>query len=127
MTIGDRIREQRKIRHLTQKDLGTLSKTSETTIKQYELGKRQPRLEQLQAIATALEVDVRMLMDFDSPIDSSQEIEADAREYWQRLLAKKVEPLNARGMRKTVDYVLDISRIDEYTELGDAEKPAEGD
>lgn len=54
MTIGDRIREHRKKAGLTQKKLGELSGTSETTVKQYELGKRQPRLEQLQKIATAL-------------------------------------------------------------------------
>lgn len=54
MTIGEQIRYIRKHLGLTQKELGDLSGTSETTIKQYELGKRQPRIEQLQKIATAL-------------------------------------------------------------------------
>ena len=54
MTIGEQIRHVRRHVGLTQKELGRLSGTSETTIKQYELGKRQPRLEQLQKIANAL-------------------------------------------------------------------------
>ena len=54
MTIGEQIRHVRKYMGLTQKELGRLSGTSETTIKQYELGKRQPRLEQLQKISHAL-------------------------------------------------------------------------
>ncbi len=56
MTIGERIRQARRERGLTQKQLGEVSETSETTVKQYELGKRQPRLEQLQRIAAALDV-----------------------------------------------------------------------
>ena len=47
MTTGELIREHRKRMGLTQKRLGELSGTSESTIKQYELGKRQPRIEQL--------------------------------------------------------------------------------
>lgn len=54
MTIGKQIRTIRKHLGLTQKELGKLSDTSETTIKQYEAGKRQPRIEQLQKIAYAL-------------------------------------------------------------------------
>lgn len=54
MTIGDKIRHYRNKMGLTQKKLGELSGTSERTIQQYEGGKRQPRLEQLKKIATAL-------------------------------------------------------------------------
>ncbi len=62
MTIGKKIRELRKKAGLTQKELGRLSGTSETTIKQYELGKRQPRMEQLQKVATALNIQVNDLL-----------------------------------------------------------------
>lgn len=54
MTIGENIRIHRKRAGLTQKKLGEISGTSETTIKQYELGKRQPRIDQLIKIANAL-------------------------------------------------------------------------
>lgn len=62
MTVGERIRVYRKIAGLTQKQLGELSETSETTIKQYETGKRQPRIEQLQKIAPVLKMSVSDLL-----------------------------------------------------------------
>lgn len=57
MTVGERIKRARKLKGLTQKQLGELSETSEITVRQYELGKRQPRLEQLRRIASALDVE----------------------------------------------------------------------
>ncbi len=60
--IGTRIKKYRKLKKLTQKQLGQLSNTSETTIKQYETGKRQPRIEQLQKIANVLSVQVTDLI-----------------------------------------------------------------
>lgn len=62
MTIGERIKTARKHRGLTQKALGAVSGTSEITIRQYELGKRQPRVQQLQAIANALDVSADYLI-----------------------------------------------------------------
>ena len=56
MTIGDCIRKYRKQKGLTQKELGELSSTSESTIKQYETGKRSPRIEHLMRISIALGV-----------------------------------------------------------------------
>jgi len=62
LTIGEQIKRFRKEKGLTQKQLGELSKTSEGTVRQYELGKRQPRLAQLKKIATALNVSVNSLI-----------------------------------------------------------------
>ena len=56
MTIGQRIKEVRKSAGLTQRELAEKSGTATGTIQQYELGKRQPRIEQLQAIASVLGV-----------------------------------------------------------------------
>ena len=62
MTIGERIKTYRKLAGLTQKQLGELSGTSERTIQQYEGGKRQPRIEQLQKIAPFLKVSAADLL-----------------------------------------------------------------
>lgn len=62
MTIGARIKQVRTEKGLTQKQLGELSKTSEGTVRQYEIGKRQPRIEQLQRIADALGIGVSYLL-----------------------------------------------------------------
>lgn len=56
MTIGKRIQAVRKKRGLTQKELAAKLGLATGSIQQYELDKRQPRLEQLQNIANALEV-----------------------------------------------------------------------
>lgn len=55
-SIGQRIKEARKKVGLTQKELACRIEVSTTTIQQYELGKRQPRSEQVAAIADALGV-----------------------------------------------------------------------
>ena len=56
MTIGERIREARKARSLTQKQLGELSGIAEPTIRRYELGKLNPKRETIAKIAKALDV-----------------------------------------------------------------------
>lgn len=63
MTIGEKIRKLRLYTGLTQRALGELSGTSETTIKQYELGKRQPRIEQLKKIAKVFDFPLYLLLD----------------------------------------------------------------
>lgn len=75
MTVGECIRRYRKKRGLTQKKLGELSNTSETTIKQYETGKRQPRLEQLSQIANALGVSLADLAQQDTTENISIDID----------------------------------------------------
>lgn len=62
MEIGEKIKQIRKQRKLTQKQLGEISGTSEITIRQYETNRRAPRIEQLNKIATALNVDISDLL-----------------------------------------------------------------
>ena len=52
--IGQRIKSARQKANLTQEQLARKSGLATITIRQYELGKRQPRLEQLRQIADAL-------------------------------------------------------------------------
>lgn len=54
MNIGSRIKEIRKAAGLTQSQLAELSGVAAITIRQYELGKRKPRMDQLERIASAL-------------------------------------------------------------------------
>lgn len=63
MTIGEKIRFYRKEKSLSQKKLAELADMSEFSIRKYETGKRNPKLEQLLKIATVLEVDVEVLVD----------------------------------------------------------------
>lgn len=78
MTVGERIRKARKEHGLTQKLLGQLSGTSEGTVRQYEIGKRQPRIEQLQKIADALDVPIEEFLSEEPPPDRDYELLCDA-------------------------------------------------
>ena len=62
MEIGDRIRTQRELKGLSRKELAAISGVAEISIAQYELGKRQPRIEQVKKIALALQIDPYILI-----------------------------------------------------------------
>lgn len=75
MSIGDNIRERRKKMGMTQKELAEKAIVATGTIQQYELGKRQPRIEQLKRIADVLGVSVESLMipvAIDSGVETSE-------------------------------------------------------
>lgn len=56
VTIGEQIRERRKIAGLTQKELGERAGIAEPTIRRYELGRLNPKIETVAKIAKALDV-----------------------------------------------------------------------
>lgn len=95
MTIGERIKTARSNAGLTQRDLAEKSGMATGTVQQYELGKRQPRIEQLQKIADALDVDISYLMnganDFDPENFIGQQIRKNRKSHGltQEQLAKK--------------------------------------
>lgn len=62
MTIGKRIKEKRKEKGLTQKALGIKCQMPDSQIRQYELGMVNPKIEQVQRIATALECNISDLL-----------------------------------------------------------------
>lgn len=61
MEIGERIREARKSLGWTQQQLAEKAGVAAITIRQYEAGKRIPRLDQLQKIAKAMGVSISHL------------------------------------------------------------------
>lgn len=65
MPTGSRIKEIRKQKGLTQKQLGEKCGMYESQIRKYENGKANPKIETLQKIATALECNLSDLMDSD--------------------------------------------------------------
>lgn len=86
--IGERIKEARQERGLSQEELAQIINSTKSAISRYESGKRQPRLDQLQRIANALNVTVGFLQGYES-MDSKQIIDAlkrkDVREF-ERLM-----------------------------------------
>lgn len=62
MTIGKLIRDARKKKGLTQKELGERLEVSDVSIAQWENGIRNPRFETRQKLAKALDIDIVELM-----------------------------------------------------------------
>jgi len=66
MAIGDRLREARKNRRLTQEELSELSGVARENIGRYETGKSQPSIDVLLRLADALEVSTDYLFERDA-------------------------------------------------------------
>ncbi len=65
MTVGQKIKYYRNIRGISQEMLGNLSGINPATIKKYEYGIRNPKLDQLLKITNALGISINLFMDFD--------------------------------------------------------------
>ncbi|MDE6911086.1 MAG: helix-turn-helix domain-containing protein, partial [Lachnospiraceae bacterium] len=63
MTLGEKIQTYRKNKGLTQRELAEKCHLATGTIQQYELGKRKPKIEQIQNIAEALDIPVEYLFE----------------------------------------------------------------
>ena len=63
MTVKENIRRIRKEKGLTQKQLGELCQMNEVQIRQYELGKANPKIETIEKIASALGVNIVDIME----------------------------------------------------------------
>lgn len=62
MTSGENIKYYRKAKNLTQKKLGALCGMNEAQIRQYELGKANPKLDTIKRIANALSINYLFLV-----------------------------------------------------------------
>ena len=67
MTIGERIRMIRKEKKLTQKQLGELCNIAEPTIRRYELGGLNPKIQTIEKIAKALGVPTSCFIELYEP------------------------------------------------------------
>jgi transcriptional regulator with XRE-family HTH domain len=74
-SIGENIRCARIHRGVTQEELALALKTTKSAISRYELGKREPRYDQLRAIADYLNVSVGFLQGYED-IDSREILRA---------------------------------------------------
>ena len=62
MRVGEKIKTFRDLKNLSQKKLAELSGVSEISIRKYEAGDRNPKSEQLEKIAKALDIGVDILL-----------------------------------------------------------------
>lgn len=84
MLVGERIRSARKSAGLTQKQLGEKCGIAEPTIRRYELGKLNPKLETLKKIAAALNISTLYFMELSDEEDSNS-LERAKEDYKKRI------------------------------------------
>lgn len=94
MSIGDKLKNLRLSKKLKQSDLAKKSGVSRVAIGNYERGDRQPNVEILSKIATALEVDITDLLDSQSR-DNLMDIEYLLEKY-----GYEVNPYSEDGYAK---------------------------
>ena len=122
MAVGERIRQNRLNKKMTQKELGEKAGIAEPTIRRYELGKLNPKFETLQKIASALEIDVTELLqplkvteiDLGDGLKQRKEIHGEPGNKLtpekeeainKGLLLDSFDKLNDKGQQKAVAYV----------------------
>lgn len=119
MSIGSRIKECRKERGLTQKQLAVKLGVATGTIQQYELGKREPRSSKIDAIADILKVDPYELY-FDNPyglvVDEIGQLvsTSDPDDYLDEMLLIAFYELNLDGRQKALERVRELAQIPAY-------------
>ncbi|ORX22743.1 transcriptional regulator [Thermoanaerobacterium sp. PSU-2] len=95
MLLGERIRQARLLKKLTQKQLAELLNVTDATINRYEKGLRSPDPEMLKAIADILDVSVDYLLghtDIKNPaekITKALEDDPELLEFWEDISSRE--------------------------------------
>lgn len=119
MNFGERLKNIRRSKRVSQKELGQRLGVSQQTIAQYEKAESTPKASTVNKIANALNVDPRTLLD---PPPSHVVDNTKMRQFLNELLKKQAEEnllrtfrsLNNDGKAKIIEYSKDIHKIAEY-------------
>lgn len=122
MTIGDRIREFRKSRGLTQKELGERLGLSYQAIAQWENNLRKPKTETIIKIACALGIRYDDLVGLET-FDTGAEFDARWKELTKNANGESMKIIHTTDPRKFIDFALD--QMNEEGKIKVAERAAE--
>lgn len=138
MDIGKKIKQLRKEKGVTQKQLAERTGIATITIQQYEANKYKPKIEKLRQIAIALDVPLWTLLglnlgsaldlakSIDSAYDSPDEVPDEKKQLIQEMLydyefyaineqmLSFLDELNWDGKQKALEQVALLSKIPEY-------------
>ena len=132
-SIGENIKKFRKEKGLTQKQLAEKCGMAEITIRQYETGKREPRLDQQKIISKALDIPLIYIISGTSDVisnalfiasiqdvlDMAESVGRDVNKTSELIeleikLLFNYNKLNIEGKIKAVDHVEMLAKIPEY-------------
>lgn len=111
MTLGDKIKQARNMRGLTQKELGTLVNLPTFRIGQYETGIRKPKEAQLEEIASVLGVNIEYFRErsIDTYIDAMH-----ALFELEKLYDMKMIKLDKDSVNEQFALIFDDSVLNKY-------------
>lgn len=124
MDFKTRIRELRKVSHITQEQLATRIGVTKQAISQYERGIRQPEYETLEALADFFNVDLDYLLGrsnkttllpqsgyyMNPAVDSGSVLSSEDSE-----LLSDFHKLNTEGKAEARKQVRNLTKIEDYT------------
>lgn len=110
-TFGDRLKEIRTSRGLSQDDLADLLGTSKQVISRYETNQRTPKITVAAEYAEKLNVSLTYLMGAD---ETPRQKIVDPSDPQKEALNRNYESLNAEGRKKLVDYSDDLVSSGRY-------------
>lgn len=108
MSVGEKIRQLRKEKNMSQVDLAMATGLTASAISMYELDSRNPKIETLEILADFFNVD----MNFLTGREAHTSIIADDTE---RLLISQYRALNREGQEKVADYIADLVASGRYS------------
>lgn len=114
MPTGAKIKEIRKQKGLTQKQLGDLCGMADSAIRRYENGNANPKIETLKKIASALEVSLDSLLPFEEYMKTWK----DKKERERLNSPSLLETLSAGDVFSTND-ITEHKLISDYRKLND--------
>jgi len=104
MTLGEKIRNRRQELNLTLDDLGKVLGVQRSAINKYEKGIVDPKVSQIRALASALDLPILYLLD-----DSAEKGEAELLEAWRnaddRAREDAMETLLKHQKKDTIEMV----------------------
>ena len=114
MPTGAKIKEIRKQKGLTQKQLGDLCGMADSAIRRYENGNANPKIETLKKIASALEVSLDSLLPFEEYMKTWK----DEKERERLTSPSLLETLSAGDIFST-DDIIEHKLVSDYRKLND--------
>lgn len=114
MPTGTKIKEIRKQKGLTQKQLGDLCGMADSAIRRYENGNANPKIETLKKISSALEVPLSALLSF----EEYMKIWKDEKEIERITSPTLLETLHPGDIFSTED-ITEHKLISDYRQLND--------
>ena len=118
-TIGDRIREQRRYKGLSQEQLAKNIGISVMSVRRYESSDRTPTEKAPTATSSALDIDVNSLINGYTLDERRQAMVDYAKNRRVEVQAEKqildgLQLLNAEGKKKIADYIDDLIKSGKY-------------